>query len=257
MPKQYTAPAPFADKPYSAIHMVSVESNQVKTIGYDTTTKTLAVSFTRGPGHIYHYPNVEPKVHADFMAAESKGNFFGKHIKPLAFEKFPAQTQEKQPVPISPATIAAALHGLEYPLRTPNDITERAKAAGICIVYGASDDLMEFDGAFRDEVGAYDGTTALIDANGILPSWENASEHEDSARDYFERKPKARSIEALWAPAEPDGASWAYKTDIPHVTFDVMEDGEIYCRGIVFALADLSAPKVERLPADDTEGGAT
>ena len=35
--------------------------------------------------------------------------------------------------------------------------------------------------------------------------------------------------------------AWTYMTDIPHATFDVMDDGELYCRGIVFALADLTA----------------
>ncbi|MBN9576163.1 MAG: KTSC domain-containing protein [Alicycliphilus denitrificans] len=97
MTRQFSAPAPFTDKPYQPIPMVPVESNQVKAIGYDTDTKTLAVTFTRGPGHIYHYPNVEPEVHADFMAAESKGNYFGQHIKSLAFDKFPAQEQREKP----------------------------------------------------------------------------------------------------------------------------------------------------------------
>lgn len=40
-----------------------------------------------GQGHTYHHTNVEAKTHADFMAAESKGTFFGKHINPLVFEK--------------------------------------------------------------------------------------------------------------------------------------------------------------------------
>lgn len=140
------------------------------------------------------------------------------------------------------AEIAAKLHGLEYPLRVPADVAAEAKAAGIVIVYGASDDLMEFDGAIYDEVDAYEGATAQIDAKGVLPSWDSASEDEDAARDYFERKPKCRTIEALWSPAVPDGASWAYKTDIPHQTFDVMEDGGIYCRGIVFSVSDLTTP---------------
>ena len=95
MSRQYQAPAPFTDKTYRPIPMVPVESNQVKAIGYDAATQTLACTFTRGPGHIYHYPNVEPKVHADFMAAESKGTFFGQHIKPLAFDKFPAPAKEE------------------------------------------------------------------------------------------------------------------------------------------------------------------
>lgn len=94
MHKQFSAPAAFSDKPYVAIPMTPVESNQVKAIGYDADRKTLAVTFTRGPGHIYHYPNVEPDMHASFMAAESKGAFFGLHIKALPFDKFPAPAPE-------------------------------------------------------------------------------------------------------------------------------------------------------------------
>jgi len=90
MPKTYAAPAAFSDKPYVAIPTTPVESHQVAAIGYDAARRTLEVTFTRGPGHVYQYPNVEPEVHAAFMAAESKGTFFGEHIRPLAFDKFPA-----------------------------------------------------------------------------------------------------------------------------------------------------------------------
>jgi hypothetical protein len=88
MPKEYVAPAPFTDEPMPDIPLTPVTSNQVAAIGYDPLTKTLAVTFARGPGTVYHYPNVEPKVHADFMAAESIGKFFGAHIKALPFKKF-------------------------------------------------------------------------------------------------------------------------------------------------------------------------
>lgn len=94
MAKTYTTPAAFSDKAFTPIGMTPVQSNQVAAIGYDATTKTLAVTFTRGPGHIYHYPGVEAKTHEEFMAAESKGTFFGKHIKALPFEKFPAPKKE-------------------------------------------------------------------------------------------------------------------------------------------------------------------
>ena len=51
------------------------------------------MKFTRGNGAVYHYPNVEQKTHDDMMAAESKGTFFGQHIKALPFDKFPAPEQ--------------------------------------------------------------------------------------------------------------------------------------------------------------------
>ena len=96
MNKKFAAPAAFTDKPYAAIPLTPVTSNQVAAIGYDPATKTLACTFTRGPGHIYHYPNQEQKVYDDFMASESKGVFFGTHIKALPFDKFPAPKPEPE-----------------------------------------------------------------------------------------------------------------------------------------------------------------
>ena len=91
MPKPYTAPAAFNDDAERLdIPLTPVQSNQVKAIGYDATTNTLAVAFTRGPGTVYQYPNVEPQLHADFLAAESIGTFFGQRIKSLPFKKFAA-----------------------------------------------------------------------------------------------------------------------------------------------------------------------
>ena len=46
-----------------------------------------------------------------------------------------------------------------------------------------------------------------------------------------------KKITAVW---DTDGYSWIYQTDIPHATFEIVEDGAPYCRGIIFALADVS-----------------
>lgn len=94
MSKTFPTPAAFCDKPYTPIAMTPVQSNQVAAVGYDAATKTLAVKFSRGPGHIYHYPNCDEKTHAEFMAAESKGTFFGKRIKAMAFDKFQAPSDK-------------------------------------------------------------------------------------------------------------------------------------------------------------------
>lgn len=134
--------------------------------------------------------------------------------------------------------LAKQLDGIQYPAH--RSITKEhiaaAKESGLVIVYGASDDLMEFDGISREEIGCYDGGTALVDALGVLPD-RDSLEEDDELEAYFKRKPLAKSIEALWC-KEP-GYSWTYKTDIPHSTFEVMEDGDHYCRGIVFSLKDL------------------
>lgn len=139
-------------------------------------------------------------------------------------------------------TLAAELDGSQYPFRTPFALEEQAEKDGLVIVFGASDDLMEFRGAIHDEIGALNGTTALIDKKGIIPRFEcigiGLLDEEERYQRYFERKPKGKLIEALWAP-EGRNMSWCYKTDIPHETFLVYEDDDVYCEGIVFSLNDL------------------
>lgn len=135
--------------------------------------------------------------------------------------------------------LAAELNSIEYPCCIPQHLKNAAKGHGLVIVYGASDDLMEIDGAIDDEIGACDETTIQIDAIGILPDWGDGIEDEATAEHYFKRKPNARTIKAK---LDRDGYSWIYETDIPHATFEIMEDGEKYCRGIVFSLADLTGP---------------
>lgn len=94
--RKFPEPAAYSDKKRPTIALTPVTSSQVKAIGYDAATKTLAVQFARGAGAIYHYPNVEQATFEAFVGAESIGTFFGKHIKPLAFEKFaPEQQAEK------------------------------------------------------------------------------------------------------------------------------------------------------------------
>jgi len=135
--------------------------------------------------------------------------------------------------------LAAKLSGREYNCEITDAEAKQAKDAGLVVVFGASDDLIEFRGAIHDEGDCYDGGEILFDSKGALPSWGVASDSEESAEAYFERKPNARKIEALRA-NEP-GYTWTYKTDIPHETFEIVEDGEPYCRGVVFALADLES----------------
>ncbi|MBV7457355.1 KTSC domain-containing protein [Acidovorax sp. sif1233] len=78
-----------AAKKQPAIPMAPVKSAQLRAIGYDVANGVLAVQFQRG-GAIYHYPGVGADVHAEFMAAKSKGAFFAQRIKALPFTKLPA-----------------------------------------------------------------------------------------------------------------------------------------------------------------------
>jgi hypothetical protein len=101
MTKTYKAPQAFEDGTPLPIPMEPVESRQVRAIGYDAETKTLAVTFNYGAGAIYQYPDVEPEVFEAFKAAESKGAFFGQHIKALPFRKY-----RGEPLPVADAAQA-------------------------------------------------------------------------------------------------------------------------------------------------------
>jgi hypothetical protein len=75
-------------KPIPDISLSAVKSSQVKEVGYDPATKTLAVTFAHGKGAVYHYPGVTQEAFDAFKGAESIGTHFGKHIKSLPFDKY-------------------------------------------------------------------------------------------------------------------------------------------------------------------------
>ena len=128
--------------------------------------------------------------------------------------------------------LAALLNGREYGEEISRDEERQAQAAGLVVVFGYSDDNIEFRGAIQEEIGCYDGGTVEL-CNGEILS--NDCENEDCPHFAKIRKsPDVKKIEAIWS---QDGYSWQYKTDIPHASFEIVEDGDKYCRGIVFELA--------------------
>lgn len=129
--------------------------------------------------------------------------------------------------------LADKLTGREYRDEITPAEEQEAKSAGLVIVFGASDDLMEFRGAVNDEIGAWEGATAFFTKDGLLV---NECDNEDCP--FFGRlMQRAVTVDAKW---DTEGYSWVYDTDIPHATFEILEDGDKYCRGIVFALSDIS-----------------
>ena len=133
---------------------------------------------------------------------------------------------------------AAALDGNEYGKEGSKELFAQMKDAGLVAVFGASDDLMEVRGAVYDEAGAGEsGGVAYFTTAGML-----YSDCDDDACPYFAKlKEKASKVNAIWAPTAHEGASWLMETDLPHETFRIMEDGEVYCIGLVFDLKDCAA----------------
>lgn len=138
--------------------------------------------------------------------------------------------------------LAARLTGREYMLEITDELEAEAKAAGLLVVYGYSDDSVELRGAWHDEISMYDGGDFDIDRDGIVHEVDDESLLDHGAEwvaEMVERRKRARTISALWCESE---WPWMYRTDIPHATFEIYDEGEKYCRGIVIALADLGSP---------------
>ena len=135
--------------------------------------------------------------------------------------------------------LAALLNGREYGDEIRVAEEAQAKADGLVVIFGASDDLMEFRGAINDELGAYNGTTAMVYPEGVLMAWEDFDEKDDEGmvQEYFDNKRRAVPVVAAW---DTDGYSWVISANVPHSTFEVVEDGEPYCRGIVIDVRDLA-----------------
>ena len=130
---------------------------------------------------------------------------------------------------------AAQLNGSEYPDVGSKKLFKQMKDAGLVAVYGCSDDNVELEGAISDEIGAYNGTTVHVTGDGLCIS---KCSHGEDCPYYRMSLSHAKKIHAIWCPDELS-CSWLVKTEIPHETFDVMEAGELFCRGIVFYLEDV------------------
>jgi hypothetical protein len=129
---------------------------------------------------------------------------------------------------LSKEEFAKLIDGNQYRNEHTREQAKLAKDNGLVIVYGASDDLVEFEGVICDEIGSYEkGITLKITKK--LNIKETKKDHKNN-------------IHAFWCPKNDEGeiiASWVISSNIPHATFKVMEDDELYCIGIVFSIFDL------------------
>jgi len=130
--------------------------------------------------------------------------------------------------------LARILNNNEYGEEISEELVTTAEECGLVVVFGASDDLMEFRGAIDDESGS--PATVLVDERGLLPDRDSIDD-DDELEEWFKRKKHAKKIEGLWNQEPP--YAWTFKTEIPHTTFDILEDGRKWCRGIVFNLKDV------------------
>lgn len=97
----------------------------------------------------------------------------------------------------------------------------KVKENGLVVIYGQSDDLIEFEGGIYDEGSCFNGGEMFFNESGLVSKdTENANK-----------------ILACWN--KHKDYSWTYELDIPHESFDIYDDGKKFCRGIVFQVSDI------------------
>jgi len=133
--------------------------------------------------------------------------------------------------------MAALLNGREYRNEITSAEINAAQKAGLLVVYGASDDLTEFAGVLYDEAAAYDGATHVIGTNMRLI--ERHEDYDELVSAGWTPPTELLTIKAEWCPDGFDG-SWRIGFDGPHSKFHIMEDGELYCEGIVIDVSELA-----------------
>jgi hypothetical protein len=134
---------------------------------------------------------------------------------------------------------AQRLDGREYREEMTRDEDQEAADDGVLIVFGASDDLTEFRGAGLNEEWGL-GEIPLRRAGKTLAIIEHPPNRGSLIRNGWTPPPVALTVHSFF----DDKGFWA-TADVPHETFRVMEDGEVYGYGIVIDVSAILAPREE------------
>jgi hypothetical protein len=139
---------------------------------------------------------------------------------------------------VTPKDFAKRINGREYRNELTEEDEKLAEENHLVVVFGWSDDLVEFRGKIHGELDAYDGVQCRIDCEGPQEVWEAWEEKTRAdAMEFFRRENlQSSGFKAKW---DHEDYSWWMTINTRHSAFDVMEDGEKYCRGIVFDVRDI------------------
>lgn len=87
---------------------VAVESNSLRSVGYDPEKRVLEVEFCSG--RIYSYLDVPPEMHDWLMRSKGKGGYFNRMIR----DRY--EMRDVTPTPALPSLEHALRRSLEEPL---------------------------------------------------------------------------------------------------------------------------------------------
>lgn len=129
--------------------------------------------------------------------------------------------------------VAEKLNGREYGFELADEEADQLESVGLVVAFGYSDDNVEFRGAMSDEIGCWEEVTIPILDGEILKQCSEDCEDYDCPL-WKDALSRAKNIRA-----EFGNYGWKFDADISHEKFTIMEDGEVYGEGIVFAYEDV------------------
>jgi hypothetical protein len=133
---------------------------------------------------------------------------------------------------------AAMLDDRQYGDEITKEECQLAKDCDLLVAFGYSDDGLKLRGLIKDELDAWEGLTLhiFLNANNGKTIYHEAGQETSPIASFLQLKPLI--IEAIWCPESLD-TSWLIKANVDCATFDIFEDDELFCRGIVLDKKDI------------------
>lgn len=131
---------------------------------------------------------------------------------------------------------AQRLNGREYKQEMTAEDKALARAEGVVVVFGCSDDRTIFYGDIEAEVDTTNGGVIYLTEDGLFEECPCGCVHSKRAKD------KASAISVKWCQGP---YVWSYETEIPHATFEIIDNQPAenlkFCQGMIFSLDHLKA----------------
>ena len=141
--------------------------------------------------------------------------------------------------------LADHLNNRQYREELDDKLEQFAKNYNYVVAFGASDDLIEFRGAFEEEFGAseelyFDKEFKIISNHNKIKLDERSIRSNNYVSIYkFDLEVELKNkITQEWRPKDSK-ASWRLSANFPYKTFNIFDEESLYCVGIVFDINDL------------------
>ena len=113
-----------------------------------------------------------------------------------------------------------------------------AEKNNLVIVTGYSDDLIELDGAIKQEGDCFNGENFHLEKYNDQWLLKKGNGCNSISAIWYDQNKTAENLEVI---------PWTYKTEIPHQSFFAKYRGETFCEGFVFSIEDLNMDNQEVL----------